>query len=223
MSLLRRTISNPGQPGGQKPGGGSGDSNDKDAVEARRQQALAAQRAQQQQQRGSGAMPPKKGGDNVSDLKSRVQNRLMAELDPATDLSRTEEVRVQIQSLFNQILAEENMLLNKSERDRLFENVVADILGLGPLDALMKDDSISEVMVNGPKMIFIEVKGHPTLSGVTFENDEHVMRVIDRIVAPLGRRVDESSPLVDARLKDGSRVHVVIRPIALCGPTITRA
>jgi len=225
MSLLRRTINNPGQPGGQKPGGqapggGGGGGNEKDA-EARRMAAIANQKAQQQQQRSIGAAPPKKGGDNVSDLKSRVQNRLLSELDPTTDLSRTEEVREQIQGLFNQILAEENMLLNKSERDRLFENVVADILGLGPLDALMKDDTISEVMVNGPKMIFIEVKGHPTLSGVTFENDEHVMRVIDRIVAPLGRRVDESSPLVDARLKDGSRVHVVIRPIALCGPTIT--
>lgn len=223
MSLLRRTISNPGQPGGQKPGGqapggGGGGGNDKDA-EARRQQALAQQKAAQQ--RAAVAGKPAKPGDNVSDLKSRVQNRLLAELDPTTDLSRTEEVREQIQQLFNAILAEENMLLNKSERDRLFEAVVADILGLGPLDQLMKDDSISEVMVNGPKMIFIEQKGHPHLSGITFENDEHVMRIIDRIVAPLGRRVDESSPLVDARLKDGSRVHVVIRPIALCGPTIT--
>src|SRR5690606_34199443 len=81
--------------------------------------------------------------------------------------------------------------------------------------------SITEVMVNGPKMIFIEQRGHPTLSGITFENDEHVLRIIDRIVAPLGRRVDESSPLVDARMPDGSRVHVVIRPIALCGPTVT--
>jgi pilus assembly protein CpaF len=220
MSLLRRTI-NPNQPGGQKPGGAAGGGSAEE-VEARRQAAIQAQRAAQQAgQRGAPGNKPPKAGDSVSDLKSRVQNRLMSELDPTADLSRTEEVREQIQHLFNQILAEENMLLNKSERDRLFESVVADILGLGPLDALMKDDTISEVMVNGPKMIFIETKGHPHLSGVTFENDEHVMRVIDRIVAPLGRRVDESSPLVDARLKDGSRVHVVIRPIALCGPTIT--
>ena len=220
MSLLRRTIT-PNQPAGQKPGapaaGGSAEE-----TEARRQAAIQAQRASQQAgQRGAAGGKPPKPGDNVSDLKSRVQNRLMAELDPTSDLSRTEEVREQIQHLFSQILNEENMLLNKSERDRLFESVVADILGLGPLDALMKDDTISEVMVNGPKMVFIETKGHPHLSGVTFENDDHVMRVIDRIVAPLGRRVDESSPLVDARLKDGSRVHVVIRPIALCGPTIT--
>jgi len=220
MSLLRRTIT-PNQPAGQKPGapaaGGSAEE-----TEARRQAAIQAQRASQQAgQRGAAGGKPPKPGDNVSDLKSRVQNRLMAELDPTSDLSRTEEVREQIQHLFSQILNEENMLLNKSERERLFESVVADILGLGPLDALMKDDTISEVMVNGPKMVFIETKGHPHLSGVTFENDDHVMRVIDRIVAPLGRRVDESSPLVDARLKDGSRVHVVIRPIALCGPTIT--
>ncbi len=222
MSLLRRAVPNqPPKPGTPAPSGGDGQA--KDAEEARRQQSIAAQRASAQAgaQRGGSGAKSTKPGDNVSDLKSRVQNRLMAELDPSSDLSKTEEVREQIQQLFNAILAEENMLLNKSERDRLFESVVADILGLGPLDALMKDDSISEVMVNGPKMVFIEQKGKPHLSGVTFENDEHVMRVIDRIVAPLGRRVDESSPLVDARLKDGSRVHVVIRPIALCGPTIT--
>jgi len=218
MSLLRRTITpnQPAKPGAPAAGGSA------EETDARRQAAIQAQRASQQAgQRGAAGGKPPKQGDNVSDLKSRVQNRLMAELDPTSDLSRTEEVREQIQHLFNQILTEENMLLNKSERDRLFESVVADILGLGPLDALMKDDTISEVMVNGPKMVFIETKGHPHLSGVTFENDDHVMRVIDRIVAPLGRRVDESSPLVDARLKDGSRVHVVIRPIALCGPTIT--
>lgn len=137
------------------------------------------------------------------------------------DLSRRDDVRRQIQELFNNILAEENMLISKTEKDRLFEIIVADILGFGPLEQLLADESITEIMVNGPKNIFIERKGQITLSGVTFENDDHVMRIIDRIVAPLGRRVDESSPLVDARLPDGSRVHVVIRPIALCGPTIT--
>jgi pilus assembly protein CpaF len=137
------------------------------------------------------------------------------------DISKKDEVRRQIQDLFNAILAEENMLLSKTERERLFESIVADILGLGPLESLLGDETISEIMVNGPKNIFIEQKGKITLSGVTFENDDHVLRIIDRIVAPLGRRVDESQPLVDARLQDGSRVNVVIRPIALCGPTVT--
>ena len=167
------------------------------------------------------AVSDKKSGDNYSDLKQRIQNRLLSELDPSMDISRKDEVRRQIQELFNQILSEENMLLSKTERERLFESIVADILGLGPLEPLLDDDDITEVMVNGPKNVFVERNGKVSLSGVTFESEEHVLRVIDRIVAPLGRRVDESSPLVDARLQDGSRVNVVIRPIALCGPTIT--
>jgi pilus assembly protein CpaF len=167
------------------------------------------------------AVSDKKGSDNYSDLKQRIQNRLLSELDPSMDISRKDEVRRQIQELFNQILSEENMLLSKTERERLFESIVADILGLGPLEPLLDDDDITEIMVNGPKNVFIERNGKVGLSGVTFESEEHVLRVIDRIVAPLGRRVDESSPLVDARLQDGSRVNVVIRPIALCGPTIT--
>jgi pilus assembly protein CpaF len=216
MSLLRR-IPPGGSGGGQQGGGGQkpGGSGLSKEDEARRQQEIARRKAAMAQQKGP------KSGDNYSDLKLRVQNKLLAELDPAMDISKKDEVRAQIQDLFNNILMEEGMNLNRAERERLFEAIVADILGFGPLDSLLKDDSITEIMVNGPKMIFIEQKGHPTLSGVTFENDDHVLRVIDRIVAPLGRRVDESSPLVDARLPDGSRVHVVIRPIALCGPTIT--
>jgi len=222
MSLLRRTMNQPpgGGQGGQnpnqpaKPGGGAPPNKEE---EMRRQQELARRKQMQMQKVGK----PGTGGDNYSDVKSRIQMKLLAELDPNQDITRKDEVREQIQTLFNAILSEENMLLNKAERERLFDAIVADILGYGPLDALLKDESVTEIMVNGPKMIFIEQKGHPTLSGVTFENDDHVMRVIDRIVAPLGRRVDESSPLVDARLPDGSRVHVVIRPIALCGPTVT--
>lgn len=204
MSLLKR-MDNKG--GGDDKGGGNSGGGERDARRAARRRSVADAR--------------KGGGDNYSDLKVRIQNRLLSELDPNMDISKKDEVRRQIQDLFNAILAEENMLLSKSERERLFESIVADILGLGPLESLLGDDSITEIMVNGPKNIFIEQKGKVTLSGVTFENDEHVLRIIDRIVAPLGRRVDESQPLVDARLQDGSRVNVVIRPIALCGPTIT--
>jgi pilus assembly protein CpaF len=215
MSLLRR-MDNKGSEGGGSQGGGGSD--DDARREAAKQAALARRKAAEAR---GGGIPKKGGGDNYSDLKSRIQNRLLAELDPQMDVSRRDEVRRQIQDLFNSILAEENMLLSKSERERLFESIVADILGLGPLEPLLDDETVTEIMVNGPKNIFIEQKGKVTLSGVTFESDEHVLRVIDRIVAPLGRRVDESQPLVDARLQDGSRVNVVIRPIALCGPTIT--
>jgi pilus assembly protein CpaF len=137
------------------------------------------------------------------------------------DVSRKNEVRGHIEELFNAILADESMVLSRGERHNLFEAIVAEILGFGPLEILLADDTITEIMVNGPRNVFIEQKGMISRAAVAFENDEHVMRILDRIVAPLGRRVDESSPLVDARLPDGSRVNAVIRPIALCGPTIT--
>lgn len=156
------------------------------------------------------------------DLKVRVQYKLLAEIDQKNiDTSRKDEVRRHIEELFNTILAEESIVLSRTERQRLFDAIVAEILGFGPIEPLLNDESISEIMVNGPKAIFVERKGNLMRTPITFDDDEHVMRIIDRIVAPLGRRVDESSPLVDARLPDGSRVNVVIRPIALCGPTIT--
>jgi len=163
-----------------------------------------------------------KDNANLKDLKERVQSKLLVELDQNNiSTSQKDEIRHHIEELFNNILAEESIVLGRKERQALFEQIVAEILGYGPISVLLEDDSISEVMVNGPKAVFVERKGQLTRTNVTFESDEHVMRIIDRIVAPLGRRVDESSPLVDARLPDGSRVNVVIRPIALCGPTIT--
>jgi pilus assembly protein CpaF len=155
------------------------------------------------------------------DLKTRVQNKLLSELDPSMDIARTEEVRRTIQDLFEQILAEENIVLSRPERARLFEQIAAEILGFGPLQPLLEDDTITEVMVNGAKNIYIERKGKIHRVPVTFENNDHVMRIIDRIVAPLGRRIDESSPYVDARLPDGSRVNAVIPPLSLVGPVLT--
>ena len=155
------------------------------------------------------------------DLKTRVQNKLLAELDPSMDITRTDEVKRTIQELFEQILSEENIVLSRPERARLFEQIAAEILGLGPLQPLLEDDTITEIMVNGAKNIYIERKGKLHRVPVTFENNDHVLRIIDRIVAPLGRRIDESSPYVDARLQDGSRVNAVIPPISLVGPVLT--
>jgi pilus assembly protein CpaF len=165
--------------------------------------------------------PPDAQRDTYMDLKTRVQNRLLAELDPSTDVSKVAEVRKTIQGLFEQILVEESIVLSRQERHRLFEQIVAEIVGFGPLQPLLEDDSITEVMVNGAKNIYVERKGRLTRVPMAFESDEHVMRIIDRIVAPLGRRIDESSPYVDARLPDGSRVNAVIPPISLVGPTLT--
>jgi pilus assembly protein CpaF len=159
--------------------------------------------------------------DAYMDLKTRVQNRLIAELDPTMDVTKTDEVRRTIEEMFNNILAEEQIPLSRSERQRLFELIVAEILGLGPLEPFLNDPTVTEVMVNGAKSIYIERSGRIERANATFESDEHLVRIIERIVAPLGRRIDESSPYVDARLPDGSRVNAVIPPISLVGPVLT--
>lgn len=207
MSLLRRIEQGQGKtPDEQKPQDGSpGESSRLATLQARRVSAPAS----------------KTQAGTYFDLKTRVQNKLLSELDPTMDISKTDEVRQNIQELFEQILNEENIVLSRPERARLFEQIAAEILGLGPLQTLLEDASITEIMVNGAKNIYVERKGKIHRVPVTFENNEHVMRIIDRIVAPLGRRIDESSPYVDARLSDGSRVNAVIPPISLVGPTIT--
>jgi len=159
--------------------------------------------------------------DTYFDLKTRVQHRLLAEMDPTTDISQVGVVRGTIRDLFEQILSEEHIVLSRQEKHRLFEQISAEILGLGPLQNLLDDESITEIMVNGPKNIYIEREGKIHRVPMSFESDDHVLRIIDRIVAPLGRRIDEASPYVDARLPDGSRVNAVIPPISLVGPTIT--
>jgi len=219
MSLLKRIEQGQGQgqtprpegaqprpsASGSQPGASSGEGGNLSSLQARRVSAPAT--------------TPQAG--TYFDLKTRVQNKLLAELDPSMDITKTEEVRRTIMGLFEQILNEENIVLSRAERQRLFEQITAEILGFGPLQPLLEDESITEIMVNGPKNIYVERKGKIVRVPVTFEGNDHVMRVIDRIVAPLGRRIDESSPYVDARLPDGSRVNAVIPPIALIGPTLT--
>ena len=221
MSLLRRIEH--GQEGGEqeggvsspapRPSGGGGQVGSGGGSDSSRLSSLQARRV------SAPIASPQAG--SYFDLKTRVQNKLLAEIDPSMDISRTEEVRRTIQNLFEQILLEENIVLSRPERARLFEQIAAEILGLGPLQSLLEDDTITEIMVNGPKNVYIERKGKLHRVPVTFESNEHVMRIIDRIVAPLGRRIDESSPYVDARLQDGSRVNAVIPPISLVGPVLT--
>lgn len=208
MSLLKRIEQ--GQGGGSSPEGGKPSDSD---GEGSRLSSLQSRRV------NAPITSPQAG--SYFDLKTRVQNKLLSELDPSMDITRTDEVRRTIQDLFEQILAEENIVLSRPERARLFEQIAAEILGFGPLQPLLEDDTITEIMVNGPKNVYIERKGKLHRVPITFESNDHVMRVIDRIVAPLGRRIDESSPYVDARLPDGSRVNAVIPPISLVGPTLT--
>ena len=155
------------------------------------------------------------------DLKNRVQAKVIAELDPKSDLSNGSQMRHSIQLLFDQTLEQEGIVMTRGERQKLFEEVHAEIQGFGPIEPLLQDPSVSEIMVNGPKLVYVERQGKLIKTGVEFENDEHVLRIIDRIVSPLGRHIDESSPMVDARLPDGSRVNAIIPPLSLVGPTIT--
>lgn len=212
MSLLKR-IGQSGTPpasgapsGPQGPASGGDQASKLAELRMRRTEAPAGQAASR---------------DGLFDIKTRVQNKLLQQLDPSMDVTRTAEVRKTIEDLYESILNEENIVLARTERKRLFEHIVAEILGFGPLETLLTEESITEIMVNGGKNIYVEQKGKLHRVPVTFESDEHLMRIIDRIVAPLGRRIDESSPYVDARLPDGSRVNAVIPPISLVGPVLT--
>ena len=159
--------------------------------------------------------------ESFRDVKFRIQSRVISDLDPKLDLSNQVEVRRQIEEIFGKVIDEEGLALTRAERVRMLEQITDEIIGLGPLEPLLRDESITEVMVNGPRQVYIERNGKLELTNVVFQNDDHVMRIIDRIIAPIGRRVDESSPMVDARLTDGSRVNAIIPPLSLVGPVIT--
>jgi pilus assembly protein CpaF len=154
-------------------------------------------------------------------IRDRVQRRLLAEADGEVDLTHVPQMHQMIETLFNKVLAEENLLYTRAVRARLLDWVIADILGFGPLEPLLKESTITEVMVNGYDNIYVERYGKVEKTHITFENEAHMMRIVDRIVAPLGRRVDESSPMVDARLPNGYRVNVIIPPLSLIGPMMT--
>ncbi|HLA98128.1 MAG TPA: CpaF family protein [Anaerolineales bacterium] len=158
---------------------------------------------------------------DVYHIRDRVQRKLLSETEGEVNLSHLPQMRQMIETLFNQVLAEENLLYTRANRTRLLEWVISDILGYGPLEPLLQDPSITEVMVNGSENIFIERHGKIERTQIVFENDAHLMRIIDRIVSPIGRRVDESSPMVDARLPNGYRVNATIPPLSLDGPLLT--
>ena len=209
MSLLKRIE----QGGGQAPQSGTPPQGS--AVEGEAKSRLSELQTRRVPVPGTTKVNP------LADLKTRVQNRLLSELDPTMDITKTNEVRNTILELFEQVLVEENIIISRGEKHRLFEQIAAEILGLGLLQPLLDDETITEVMVNGAKNVYVERSGKIHRVNISFESEEQVMRIIDRIVAPLGRRIDESSPYVDARLVDGSRVNAVIPPISLVGPVLT--
>jgi pilus assembly protein CpaF len=159
--------------------------------------------------------------ESLREVKFRIQSRVIQDLDPKLDLANQVEVRRQIEEIFGRVIDEEGLALTRAERVRMLEQITDEIIGLGPMEPLLRDETVTEIMVNGPRQVYIERAGRLELTNVVFQNDEHVMRIIDRIISPIGRRIDESSPMVDARLTDGSRVNAIIPPLSLIGPVIT--
>ena len=153
--------------------------------------------------------------------KVQIHARLIEKFADEIDSSNKPGVREKIFELAEEYFRSTAMTMTKNDKERLVESVLDDVLGLGPLEALLADPNITEIMANHPKQIYVEKSGEPILSSVTFESERQMRQVIDRIVSLVGRRVDESTPICDARLKDGSRVNVVIPPIALKGPALT--
>jgi len=168
---------------------------------------------------GGGAI---RSSEALNELTYKLHQRLIEELDSAKlEGLEPEKARAAVETAARTLIAQEMPGIVGATRDDLVTAVADEVLGLGPIEGLVRDGSISEVMVNAPDTVFYEKEGRIYLSPIRFRDANHIMRVVERIVAPLGRRVDESSPMVDARLADGSRVNVIIPPVAPKSPTIT--
>lgn len=175
-----------------------------------------------QQSRTSGTKP----ADPLVILKGKIHEQLVSEIDSkllknADQEDQNQELKEKVGQVVQQVIDEEQLTLSRIESQVLLNQIIDEVTGFGPINSLIQDPEVSEVMVNGPKQVFVEREGRLELTEITFRDNEHVMHIIDKIVAPLGRRIDESSPMVDARLPDGSRVNAIIPPLALNGPTIT--
>lgn len=160
-------------------------------------------------------------------IKKTVHRRLVAEMSPQEQmvLSAVHQDAAQVEQVIGnyveKVLEENPFAVPVSERSKIVSDLKDEMLGLGPIEVLLKDPTVTEVMVNGPKKIFVERMGRLQLTDIQFHDDSHVMNIIERILSPIGRHIDESVPLVDARLEDGSRVNIIIPPLSLVGPCIT--
>ena len=165
------------------------------------------------------------GGDvsqqRMLELSLWIVDRILSSLGNQQELKRSPEMERQLQEKFTLAYRQSGVNLTDEQTRQLYDMVMDELFGFGPIEPLLRDDSISEVMVNGPRSVYVEQKGKLTLTSVRFANDEHVLKVIDRIIRPLGRRIDRKWPMVDARLPDGSRVNAIIPPCAIDGPSIT--
>ncbi len=159
-------------------------------------------------------------------IKKQALKLIIEEIDSeliqkAEESKDTGQLEKEISKLVDTFIKEQDTFIGKSEKDRIIAEVINESIGFGPIHPLLLDDSVSEIMVNGPHQVYVERNGKIELADVNFRDNSHVMHIIEKIVSPLGRRIDESSPMVDARLPDGSRVNAIIPPLAIDGPTIT--
>ncbi len=162
------------------------------------------------------------GQTDFDELKRLIHGKLVDKLDLTRlgDLEG-ETLRREIRLVVEHLCDTENPLLNRSEREKLIEEVLDETFGFGPLEALLKEEGVADIMINGPKNIFLEKQGRIQKSKITFRDNDHLMQILDRIVSKVGRRIDETTPMCDARLPDGSRVNAIIPPLALDGPAVT--
>jgi len=182
---------------------------------------------------GQGPQPVSRWGDRgpgsaqrehaLEEMRQKMHQFVIHELGPLLTDQRVSEpdLRRQVDEQLHKALSQERLALTAQERQMLVQAVSDDVLGYGPIDQLLRDDSITEVMVNGPQSIYVERAGRIEMTDVRFVDDTHVRRIVDKIVSQIGRRVDEANPMVDARLPDGSRVNVVVHPLAIGGPFMT--
>lgn len=162
------------------------------------------------------------GKSKFEDVKRRIHGKLVDKLD----LSKVGELKGdvlkrEIRTVVEHLCDAEDTLLNRQEREKIVEEVIDEVLGLGPLELILKDPAVSDILINGPKNIYVEKGGRMQKSEVEFRDNKHLLQIIDRIVSKVGRRVDETSPMVDARLEDGSRVNAIIPPLALDGAAVS--
>jgi pilus assembly protein CpaF len=165
---------------------------------------------------------PRRGALDYADLKAKIHRQLIEQLDLSKiSMIPLETLQSQIRHITEDLLAAEGTPLNRQERDRIVIEVEHETFGLGPIEPLMRDPTISDILVNGAREVYVERRGRLERTDVQFRDDAHLLQVIERIVSKVGRRVDESTPMVDARLQDGSRVNAIIPPLALDGPILS--
>lgn len=159
---------------------------------------------------------------SFEELKQRIHSKLVDKLDLSKVGQLAGDVlRREIRLVVEHLCDSENTMLNRSERERLIDEVLDETFGLGPLEALLKDPAVSDILINGPKNVYVERRGKLEKTTVTFRDNEHLLQIIDRIISKVGRRVDETCPMVDARMPDGSRFNAIIPPLALDGPAVS--